>query len=367
MSVLTPAPADINNASVFEQLAPMEHEQVVFCYDKATGLKSIIAIHNTILGPSLGGTRFWNYSNDHAALKDALRLSRGMTYKAAITGLHLGGGKAVIIGDPRKDKTETLLRRYGKFVESLNGKYITAEDVGTSSSDMEYIARETSFVTGLPEYMGGGGDPSPFTAYGVYLGMKASAKEVYGNDSLQGKKVVVQGVGHVGEHLVALLEKEGSIIYITDIFEDRLAAISNAHRVTVVPPEEVYNVDADIYAPCALGATINDDTIGRLKCSIIAGAANNQLASEEVHGQMLLDKGILFAPDFLINAGGLVNVGMELETYNENRVKAECERIYNRTLTVFKIAKEKNLPTYKAANEMAEERLRNIAVLNSRK
>jgi leucine dehydrogenase len=339
----------------------------MFCNDKASGLRSIIAVHNTVLGPALGGTRFWNYAKDEDALVDALRLSRGMTYKAAITGLHLGGGKAVILGDARKEKSEALFRRYGKFVNSLNGKYITAEDVGTNARDMEWIGRETKFVTGLPEYLGGGGDPSPFTAYGVFLGMKAAAKEVYGNDSLKGKKVMVQGVGHVGEYLVGHLIKEGAIVTICDIYEDRIDAVSKAFKVSVVKPDEVFDVDADIYAPCALGATINDDTIDHLKCTIIAGAANNQLKDEIVHGQILLEKGILYAPDYLINAGGLINVAAEWDGYNRDRANAQCERIYDRTLEIFKYAKSKNIPTYKASNEIAEERLRSIASLNSRK
>jgi leucine dehydrogenase len=367
MSLVTNAPAEKVSPSVFNLVTAMDHEQVMFCFDKATGLKSIIAVHNTILGPALGGTRFWNYAEEEDALIDALRLSRGMTYKAAITGLNLGGGKAVIIGDSRKDKSEALFRRYGKFVNSLNGKYITAEDVGTSSQDMEWIARETKFVTGLPEYLGGGGDPSPFTAFGVYMGMKASAKEVYGHDSLQGKKVIVQGVGHVGEHLVSHLVKEGAIVTITDIYEDRVAEVSKKYKVNTMKVEEEYEADVDIYAPCALGATINDDTIDHFKCHIIAGAANNQLKDEKIHGQMLLERGILYAPDYLINAGGLVNVAAEWETYNRDRVQAECERIYDRTLSIFKYAKQKNIPTYRAANEMAEERLKSIAALNSRK
>ncbi len=353
--------------SIFDQISEMDHEQVVFCHDKASGLKCIIAIHNTVLGPSLGGTRFWNYSSDDEALKDALRLSRGMTYKAAITGLYLGGGKAVIIGDSRKDKSESLFRRYGKFVNSLSGKYITAEDVGTSKEDMEWIARETKYVTGLPEYMGGGGDPSPFTALGVYMGMKAAAKQVYGNDSLSGIKVMVQGVGHVGAHLVNYLEQEDAKILITDLYDDRIAAVSKKHNVIVVNADALYDHDFDIYAPCALGATINDDTIDLLRCSIIAGAANNQLADEKVHGQLLVEKGILYAPDFVINAGGLINVAMELQSYNSERVTVETEKIYHRTLEIFAHAKQKNIPTYKAANEIAEERLRSIAILNSRR
>jgi leucine dehydrogenase len=365
MTVVTSAPTEKISSPVFNYMSSMEHEQVMFCYDPATGLKSIIAIHNTVLGPALGGTRFWNYSRDDDALIDALRLSRGMTYKAAISGLHLGGGKAVIIGDSRRDKSEVLFRRYGKFVNTLNGKYITAEDVGTSSRDMEWIARETKFVTGLPEYLGGGGDPSPFTAYGVYMGMKTSAKEVYGNDSLKGKKIAVQGVGHVGEHLVSLLVKENAEVFITDIYEDRVAVVAKKYNVKIVASGDVYDLDVDIYAPCALGATVNDDTMEKFKCHIICGAANNQLKDESSHGQMLVDRGILYAPDYVINAGGLINVAAEWESYNRERVQADCEKIYDRTSEIFKYAKERNIPTYKAANEMAEERLRNIATLNS--
>lgn len=368
MTTVTQASPDINTSlSMFGQMTAMDHEQVVFCHDSASGLNAIIAVHNTVLGPALGGTRFWNYSNDQEAITDALRLSRGMTYKAAITGLHLGGGKAVIIGNSRKDKSEALFRRYGKFVESLNGKYITAEDVGTSKEDMEWISRETKFVTGLPEYLGGGGDPSPFTALGVYMGMKAAAKKVYGNDSLHNKRVLIQGIGHVGEHLVNYLEKEGAVILVTDIFEDRIVEVSRQHKVTVVKTEETYSANIDIYAPCALGATVNTETIGSLKCAIIAGAANNQLADETLHGQMLLEKGILYAPDFVINAGGLINVGMELEVYNRDRVKTETEKIYQRTLNIFDLSQQKKVPTYKAANEMAEDRIKSIAHLNAKR
>lgn len=368
MVVDSNTPADIATTfSVFDKMAIMEHEQVVFCQDRASGLRSIIAVHNTVLGPALGGTRFWKYDHDADAITDALRLSRGMTYKAAITGLHLGGGKAVIIGDSRKDKSEALFRRYGKFVQSLGGKYITAEDVGTSQNDMEWIARETKYVTGLPEYLGGGGDPSPFTALGVYMGMKAAAKKQYGKDSLAGKKVMVQGIGNVGAHLVNHLEQEGAEIFVTDIFADRLTAIGKKFKVSVVKPEDIYSLNVDIYAPCALGATINDDTIYQLKCAVIAGGANNQLAIEEKHGQVLIDRGIVYAPDFVINAGGLINVGMELEEYNRERVKSETEKIYQRTLDIFKYAESKKIPTYKAANEIAEERIKSIAQLNTRR
>jgi leucine dehydrogenase len=354
------------NSSIFNQVATYEHEQVVFFHDKASGLKSIVAIHNTVLGPSLGGTRFWNYTSEAEAINDVLRLSRGMTYKAAITGLNLGGGKAIIIGDARKDKSEALFRRYGKFVQSLGGKYITAEDVGTNTKDMEYISMETKYVTGIPESMGGGGDPSPVTAYGVFLGLKAAVKERYGSDSLEGKKVAVQGVGHVGEYLVKQLTESGAKVFITDIYKDRVQDVVSKYKVTAVEPDAIYDQDVDIYSPCALGATVNTETIERLKCSIIAGAANNQLEKEEIHGKTLIEKGILYAPDFLINAGGLINVGAELDGYNRSRVMMQTERIYERALEVFKISKEENIPTQQAAMKIAERRIKDIASINSR-
>lgn len=355
-----------NTPSIFEQISSYEHEQVVFCFDKNSGLKSIIAIHNTTLGPALGGTRIWNYKNDAEAIFDVLRLSRGMTYKAAAAGLNLGGGKAVIIGDSQKDKSEALFRRYGKFVESLNGKYITAEDVGTSTLDMEYIALETDHVTGVPEYMGGSGDPSPFTAYGTFLGMKAAAKAAYGSDSLAGKKVLVQGIGHVGEVLVKHLSEAGAKIYVSDIFEKRVKDIVNKYKAIPVEPENVYDVDMDIYSPCALGATLNDDTLNRLKCAIVAGAANNQLEDEKKHGQMLIEKGIVYAPDFVINAGGLINVASELDGYNRDKVMSDVERIYDRVLDIFKIADQQKITNQQAAMFIAEKRIRDIANLNSR-
>jgi leucine dehydrogenase len=297
--------ATIEGEGLFGTLAEMGHEQVVFCHDSHTGLKAIIAVHSTVLGPALGGTRMWNYGSEQEALTDVLRLSRGMTLKAAVSGLNLGGGKAVIIGDASRLKTEGFLRRFGKFVNSLNGKYITAEDVNMTTSDMEYIHMETKYVTGLPESMGGGGDPSPVTAFGVYMGMKAAAKKVYGNDSLMGRRVGVQGIGQVGRHLVEYLVKEKAQVYITDLHLDKLKGINDL-GVTAVAQDAIYDLDMDIYAPCALGATVNDETISRLKCSIIAGAANNQLKDEVRHGYMLLDKSVVFAPDFVINAGGLI-------------------------------------------------------------
>ncbi|MBL7924897.1 MAG: Glu/Leu/Phe/Val dehydrogenase [Bacteroidia bacterium] len=359
-----PEPAQVNT-NVFDSISASRHEQVVFCNDPETGLKAIIAIHNTVLGPALGGTRMWMYKTEGEAVNDVLRLSRGMTYKAAISGLNLGGGKAVIIGDSRKDKSEALFRKFGRFVNNLNGKYITAEDVGTSTKDMEYIAMETKHVTGLPESMGGGGDPSPVTAYGVYMGMKASAQFAWGNDSLSGKKVVVQGVGHVGENLVKNLRKENAKVYITDLNEEQLQRVSTEYGAEVIRPDAVFDMDMDIYAPCALGATLNTENIKRLRCQIVSGAANNQLADETIHGPMLVDKGIIYAPDFLINAGGLINVYSELIGYNRQRALIQTEHIYAVTLEILKKAREAGLHTQAAATQMAEKRISDISKVKS--
>lgn len=352
--------------SVFELMQQMGHEQVVFCHDPHSGLNAIIAIHNTTLGPALGGTRLWNYNSHNDALIDSLRLSRGMTYKAAISGLNLGGGKAVIIADPSM-KSEALWRRYGKFVDSLNGKYITAEDVNTSARDMEYIAMETEHVTGVPEYMGGSGDPSPFTAYGVFMGMKASAKKMWGTDNLSGKKVLVQGVGHVGQYLVGHLIEDGAKVYITDINDEKIKqAQDKFHTVEVVDGNTIFDLDIDIYAPCALGATVDTASINKMKCAVIAGAANNQLADENVHGPMLIEKGILYAPDFLINAGGLINVAAELEGYNRERVTKNVEKIYERTLAIFNLSETDKIHTQAAAMKIADKRLQDIANVKAR-
>jgi leucine dehydrogenase len=351
----------VKESGIFGTLSQLGHEQVVFCHDEPTGLKAIIAIHNTVLGPALGGTRMWNYTSEQEAVTDVLRLSRGMTFKAAISGLNLGGGKAVIIGDAKTMKTEAFLRRFGKFVNSLNGKYITAEDVNMKTSDMEYINMETKHVTGLPESMGGGGDPSPVTAYGVYMGMKATAKKVYGSDSLTGKRIAVQGVGQVGMHLVEYLVKEKAEVFITDLFEDKVKAIANQYGVKAVGQDAIYDLDVDIYAPCALGATINDETISRLKCSIIAGAANNQLKDEVRHGYMLLDRSITYAPDFLINAGGLINVYNEfLGNYNRKRVFENAEKIYNTCLNILNLAEQEKITSQEAAIKLSEKRIADI-------
>ncbi|MCE3294971.1 MAG: leucine dehydrogenase [Crocinitomicaceae bacterium] len=342
---------------VIAQMSKFNHEQLLFCNDNETGLKAIIAVHNTVLGPALGGTRMWMYNNEMDALTDVLRLSRGMTYKNAISGLNLGGGKAVIIGDSRSMKSEALFRRFGKFVNSLGGKYITAEDVGISPIDMTWVNMETDHVVGLP---GKSGDPSPVTAHGVYVGMKACAHEQYGTDSLSGKKVLVQGVGHVGEYLVASLAKEGAKIYISDIHEETLKRVASTYGATVVGINEVYDVDMDIYAPCALGATVNDDTLSRLKCSIIAGAANNQLANESVHGVKVMEKGIIYAPDFALNAGGVINCYSEVKSLQSSWALNKAEEIYTTISNIVKRSKNEGIPTYQIANKMAEERIEAI-------
>ncbi len=350
---------------VIGQMLINNHEQVVFCNDNATGLKAIIAIHNTVLGPSLGGTRMWNYNNEMEALNDVLRLSRGMTFKSSVAGLNLGGGKAVIIGDAKKLKSEALLRRFGKFIDSLGGKYITAEDVAMSSRDMEIIHMETDHVSGLPENMGGSGDPSPVTAYGVYVSMKASAKEIWGNDSLSGKKVLVQGIGHVGESLVEHLTKEGAKVFVNDISDERVKAAVTKYKAETVAADKMFDLDIDIYAPCALGASVNDDTLGKLKCKIICGAANNQLADEKKHGDMAKQKGILYAPDFVVNAGGIINVYYELEGYVRERAMAHAEKIYDTTWNLFQMAKAENITTNQAAIRLAEKRIESIAKINA--
>ena len=346
--------------SIFKKLEEMGHEQIVYCNDEHTGLKAIIGIHNTVLGPALGGTRMWNYATEQEALVDVLRLSRGMTFKAAISGLNLGGGKAVIIGDV-KQKNEAFLRRFGKFVDGLGGRYLTAEDVNMTTSDMEYIHMETDHVTGLPESMGGAGDPSPVTSFGTYMGMKAMAKKAYGTDSLEGKTVMVQGVGHVGMHLVEYLTKERTKVLISDISEEKLKNVSSQFGASVIAPENVYDVDMDIYAPCALGATLNDDSIPRLKCQIVAGAANNQLADEEKHGYMLMDRGILYAPDFVINAGGIIHVYKEhLGNYNRDRAYRTAGKIYDTCLSIQHVSEEHNISPQEAAIKLAIKRIEAI-------
>lgn len=350
---------------VFGQVSFDGHEQIMFCNDKDTGLKAIIGIHNTVLGPALGGTRMWNYTNEWEALNDVLRLSRGMTFKSAITGLNLGGGKAVIIGDAKTHKTPKLMRKFGEFVHSLSGKYITAEDVGMTTADMDIVSEVTPYVTGISESKGGAGNPSPVTAYGVFMGMKAAAKFTFGSDVLEGKTVFVQGIGHVGEALVEHLTNEGAKVTIADISQERLENVRSKYNVSIYTGNDLYSEPMDIYAPCALGATINDQTIGKLKAKIIAGAANNQLA-EDRHGKMLQDMGIVYAPDFLINAGGIINVYAELENYDKSEIIRKTENIYNTTLEILELAKVNHITTNMAAVNVAKERIETRRVENSK-
>jgi len=345
---------------VFADIEKRDHEQVVFCSDKESGLRAIISIHDTTLGPSLGGCRMWNYASEEEALRDVLRLSRGMTYKASIAGLNLGGGKAVIIGNSKTDKNELLFRSYGRFIEGLGGRYITAEDVGTSVKDMEWVRMETKYVTGIAQAHGGSGDPSPVTGLGVFTGMKACAKRVYGSDSLSGKQVSVQGLGHVGHNLVERLVKDGAEVYVTDIDDEKISAVVDEFGVEAVSTEEIYGLDVDIFSPCALGAIINDDTIPQLKCDIVAGGANNQLEDESKHGHVLKDNGILYAPDYAINAGGLINVSNELEGYNRERALRQAEGIYDILMDIFDRAEQEDIPTHYASNRVAEDRINNI-------
>ncbi len=349
---------------IFEYMEKYGYEQLVFCHDKTSGLKAIIAIHDTTLGPALGGTRMWNYENEEDAILDVLRLARGMTYKAAAAGLNLGGGKAVIIGDPKKDKSEELWRAFGRFVQSLNGRYITAEDVGTTVQDMDIVRLETEYVTGVSASAGSSGDPSPKTALGVFMGLLATAKEVWGSDDISGKTVAVQGIGHVGYYLCKHLHEAGAKLIVTDIDQESVNRAVQEFGAQAVEPDAIYDVECDIFAPCALGAVVNDNTINRFKCKAIAGCANNVLA-EDRHGDELHRRGILYAPDYVINAGGLMNVADELKGYNEERAIATVKTIYNNIAKVYEIAKRDNIPTYKAADRMAEERIEKIGRIRS--
>lgn len=341
---------------IFELISKYDHEQVIFCHEPSCGYKGIIAIHDTTLGPALGGTRYLDYATDSEALVDALRLSRGMTYKAAVAGLNLGGGKSVIIGDPRTTYREAIFRAHGRFVESLGGRYITAEDVGTSVTDMDYVNMETEHVTGLP---GTSGDPSPVTAFGTFRGIKAALQAVHGTDSVEGRTVAVQGLGNVGYHLCRFLAEEGAKLIVTDIDAARLDRVIDEFGARGVDPGAIYSVEADIYAPCALGATINDETIDQLRVQIVAGSANNVLA-EPRHGQILHDKGILYAPDYVINAGGLINVYGELRRWSDGQAMRTAGEIYTTLLRLFELSRAEGIPTSHAADRIAEERIQQI-------
>ncbi|MES9683245.1 leucine dehydrogenase [Bacillus sp. AFS001701] len=345
---------------IFKYLETYDYEQVVFCQDKESGLKAIIAIHDTTLGPALGGTRMWTYESEEAAIEDALRLAKGMTYKNAAAGLNLGGGKTVIIGDPRKDKNEAMFRAFGRYIQGLNGRYITAEDVGTTVADMDLIHEETDYVTGISPSFGSSGNPSPVTAFGVYRGMKAAAKEAFGTDSLEGKKIAIQGVGNVAYSLCEYLHEEGAQLIVTDINKEAVQRAVEAFGATAVDPDDIYGVECDIYAPCALGATINDKTIPQLKAKVIAGSANNQL-KETRHGDLIHELGIVYAPDYVINSGGVINVADELYGYNYDRAMKKVEGLYDNIAKVIEISKRDGIPTYLAADRLAEERIATMA------
>ncbi|MGB4171457.1 MAG: Glu/Leu/Phe/Val dehydrogenase dimerization domain-containing protein [bacterium] len=354
---------------IFKEMEKHGFEQIIFKYDKTTGLKCIIAIHDTTLGPALGGCRMWPYETEDEALTDAMRLAVGMTYKCAASDTNFGGGKSVIIGDPNKDKSEALFRAFGRFVQMLGGRYYTGTDMGTTGMDFVYASRESDCMTGLPEEFGGSGNTALPTSYGVYKGMKAAAKVTFGSDSLKGLKVAIQGVGKVGQGVVDHLKEEGAQVIISDISEENINKVKEKYPdVEVVDPEGVYDVECDIFSPCARGGIINDDTIPRFKCKIIAGSANNQLL-EPQHGEMLHERGILYAPDYVINAGGLIQVADELEykdaSMRRERVLMKTEAIYDILLRIFTRSKEQNIPTSEVADRLAEERIEVIGKIKT--
>ena len=332
------------------------HQELAVWTDPAAGLKAFIAIHDTTLGPALGGTRIWPHATDEDAIMDALRLSRAMTYKSAAAGLPLGGGKGLIVADPRKDKTEALLRSYGRFVESFGGRYVTTEDVGATSQDMEWIALETSHVLGLPEASGGGGNPATVTGFGVFQGMRACAEATWGSDSLEGRTVAIQGFGNVATSLAGHLTSAGAKLVVADINEDarkRAASIG----VSLVEPDAIASVECDIFAPCALGGVLNEESIAKLRCPIVCGAANNQLAADE-DAERLRERGILYAPDYIVNAGGVINVYYELAGgYRREAALAKAAQIYETTKRVIRVSQDQGLTTAEAADAIAEARL----------
>ena len=342
--------------ALFDYMVNKGHEQVVFFQLGDTGLKAIVAIHNTILGPALGGLRMWPYATEGEALKDVLRLSRGMTYKAAVSGLNLGGGKAVIIGDPAEHKSEALFRSFGRYIDSLGGRYITAEDVGTSVDDMEFVYEETDHVVGVHPVHGGSGDPSPFTAYGVLQGIKACLNKKYGHTDAGKCSFAIQGLGHVGYNLMKLLHREGAKLFIADINEHRVQQAVDEFAAEALPVEDIYDADAKVFTPCALGGVINPHTLPRLKCDIVAGAANNQLETEDM-GTELEKRGILYAPDYAINAGGVINVSIELQGYDRDRAYHLVGQIYNNFDNIFRIAERDGIASWQAADRLAEERI----------
>ncbi len=349
---------------IFKEMEERGHEQIIFNYDKTTGLKMIIAIHDTTLGPALGGCRMWDYEKEEDALVDVMRLSKGMTYKCGIADVDFGGGKAVIIGDPEKDKTSAMMRAVGRYVETLGGRFLTGTDVGTYGEDFVQAARESDHIVGLPESFGGSGNSAILTAYGVYQGIKATAKETFGNDSLKDLTIAVQGLGKVGYHLLDHLHQEGANLIGTDIKEEYIERAREEYPIKIVDTDEIYGVDCDIFSPNALGAVINDQTIQQFKCKAIAGAANNQLKVPE-HGDKLHQQGIIYAPDYVINAAGLMQVADEAIGFNKERVKAQAEGIYNILTRIYNISREKDIPTYQAADHIVEERIKDIANIHT--
>ena len=341
---------------LFDRLAEMGHEEVVVASDPSCGYRGIIAVHSTALGPALGGTRFWQYDSDEAAVTDALRLSRGMTYKNAVAGLDLGGGKSVIIGDNRTKDREAIFRAHGRFVESLGGRYITAEDVGTGTADMDFVNMETEHVAGLKHKSG---DPSPVTAHGVFRAIQASAKHRWGSDDLHGKTVTIQGCGNVGRYLAKELHEAGANLIVSDIDPERAARVAKDTGATVVEGDDIYTAKADIFAPCALGGIINDETLPKLKVEVISGGANNQLL-EWRHGDKLEEMGMIYAPDYVANAGGVINVFGEVAGWDSERALRKADEIYDTVLSVFDIAKAEGIPSYVAADRLAERRLKSV-------
>ena len=340
--------------SIFTKIEQQGHEQVNYFYDPETNLKAIIAIHNTILGPSLGGCRMMQYSSDDDALVDVLRLSKGMTYKAAVAGLKLGGGKAVIIGDPKQDKSNDLLESFGRFIDGLNGRYITAEDMGMTVDDMAVIKTQTNYVTGTSESLGGSGDPSDFTSYGTFIGIKAAVNFKLKKNNLNGLSIIVQGLGNVGTKLINYLSKEDMTIYVNDVDSQKVEKCVSKYGAIEISNDELYELDVDVYSPCAIGATINDKTIEQLKCKIIAGAANNVLKDYDKHGDMLIKKGILYAPDYVINAGGLINIYNELNEYNRDEVYNQVETIYDTLMDIFHQSENDQLATNTISDMLAQ-------------
>ncbi|MFP3948064.1 MAG: Glu/Leu/Phe/Val family dehydrogenase [Gemmatimonadota bacterium] len=345
---------------IFSRLEEHEHEQLAFWSEPAVGYRGIIAIHDTTLGPALGGTRFWSYESDEEAVVDVLRLSRAMTYKAAVMGLNVGGGKSVLIGDPRTPDREMIFRAHGRAIESLGGRYITAEDVGTTARDMEFVRMETEWVTGTPE---SSGDPSPLTAWGVFQGIRACLDELHGTDQLEGRHVSIQGAGHVGYYLARYLTEVGAKITVADIDEARAARIEEEFGADRVEPEEIYDVEADAFAPCALGGVLNDETLPRLRVDIVAGSANNQLA-EERHAAALAEQDILYAPDYVINAGGLCSVYGELQGWTDEQARRTAGRIYETLRSIFRQSRDEKIPTTAAADRLAEARISRVRHLH---